>query len=88
MLVPHLLKIYFGLGWPASVLHIVSSQRLKYIRGQQETDRSITFVNKVTERSTSEVIKETDRSISEVNKETDRNITYVNKVTDRSTVKP
>ena len=29
MLVPHLLKIYFGLGWPSSVLEIVSSQRLK-----------------------------------------------------------
>ena len=29
MLVPHLLKIYFGLGWPSSVLAIVSSQRLK-----------------------------------------------------------
>ena len=29
MLVPHLLKIYFGLGWPLSVLEIVSSQRLK-----------------------------------------------------------
>ena len=27
MLVPHLLKIYFGLGWPSSVLEIVSSQR-------------------------------------------------------------
>ena len=26
MLVPHLLKIYFGLGWPSSVLEIVSSQ--------------------------------------------------------------
>ena len=24
MLVPHLLKIYFGLGWPSSVLEIVS----------------------------------------------------------------
>ena len=31
MLVPHLLKIYFGLGWPSSVLEIVSSQRLKTI---------------------------------------------------------
>ena len=29
MLVPHLLKIYFGLGWPLSVLEIVSLQRLK-----------------------------------------------------------
>jgi len=29
MVVPHLLKIYFGLGWPSSVLEIVSSQRLK-----------------------------------------------------------
>ena len=29
MLVPHLLKIYFGLGLPSSVLEIVSSQRLK-----------------------------------------------------------
>ena len=29
MLVPHLLKICFGLGWPSSVLEIVSSQRLK-----------------------------------------------------------
>ena len=28
MLVPHLLKIYFGLGWPSSALEIVSSQRL------------------------------------------------------------
>ena len=27
MLVPHLLKIYFGLGSPSSVLEIVSSQR-------------------------------------------------------------
>ena len=24
MLVPHLLKIYFGLGWPSSVLEIAS----------------------------------------------------------------
>ena len=29
MLVPHLLKMYFGLGWPSLVLEIVSSQRLK-----------------------------------------------------------
>ena len=29
MLVPHLLKIYFGLGLPSSVFEIVSSQRLK-----------------------------------------------------------
>ena len=29
VLVPHLMKIYFGLGWPSSVLEIVSSQRLK-----------------------------------------------------------
>ena len=35
MLVPHLLKIYLGLGWPSSVLEIVSSQRLK-------TNREIT----------------------------------------------
>ena len=31
MLVPHLLKIYFGLGWPSSVLEIVSSRRLKTV---------------------------------------------------------
>ena len=33
MLGPHLLKIYFGLGWPSSVLEIVSSQRLNWIQG-------------------------------------------------------
>jgi len=29
MLVPHLLKIYFGLGWPSSVLKIVSVTNIK-----------------------------------------------------------
>ena len=29
MLVPHLLKIYFGLGWPSSVLEIVSVTKVK-----------------------------------------------------------
>ena len=28
MLVPHLLKIYFGLGWPSSVLEIVSVRKI------------------------------------------------------------
>ena len=29
MFVPHLLKIYFGLGWPSSVLEIVSVTKIK-----------------------------------------------------------
>ena len=29
MLVPHFLKIYFGLGWPSSVLEIVSVTKIK-----------------------------------------------------------
>ena len=29
MLVPHLLKIYSGLGWPSSVLEIVSVTKIK-----------------------------------------------------------
>ena len=29
MLVPHLFKIYFGLGWPSSVLEIVSVTKIK-----------------------------------------------------------
>ena len=29
MLVPHLLKIYFGLGWPTPVLEIVSVTKIK-----------------------------------------------------------
>ena len=28
VLVPHLLKIYFGLGWPSSVLEIVSVTKI------------------------------------------------------------
>jgi len=31
MLVPHLLKIYFGLGWPSSVLEIVSVTILEIV---------------------------------------------------------
>ena len=31
MLVPHLLKMYFGLGWPSSVLKIVSVTKVKNI---------------------------------------------------------
>ena len=29
MLVPHLMKIYFGLGWPSSVLEVVSVTKIK-----------------------------------------------------------
>ena len=31
MLVPHLLKIYFGLGWPSSVLEIVSVRKIFFL---------------------------------------------------------
>ena len=41
MLVPHLLKIYFGLGWPTSVLEIVSSQRLKTNSMTFKTDKIV-----------------------------------------------